>query len=62
MKHFDISLLLVVSQKVMPDVNVLCAVVLNRIFRYSDSTLIITKVWDFAQIVAKVPEGLPHPK
>jgi hypothetical protein len=42
MKHFDISLLLVVSQEVMPDVNVLCAAVLNRIFRYSDSTLIIT--------------------
>ena len=62
MKHFDISLLLVVSQKVMPDVNVLCAAVLNRIFRYSDSTLIITSEWDFAQIVAKVPEGLPHPK
>jgi hypothetical protein len=48
MKHFDISLLLVVSQKVMPDVNVLCAAVLNRIFRYSDRTLIITKEWDFA--------------
>ena len=62
MKHFDISLLLVVSQKVMPDVNVLCAAVLNRIFRYSDGTLIITWEWDFAQIVAKVPEGLPHPK
>jgi hypothetical protein len=42
MKHFDISLLLVISQKVMPDVNVLCAAVLNRIFRYPDSTLIIT--------------------
>jgi hypothetical protein len=42
MKHFDISLLLVISQKVMLDVNVLCAAVLNRIFRYSDSNLIIT--------------------
>jgi hypothetical protein len=39
MKHFDISLLLVVSQKVMPDVYVLCAAVLNRIFRHADSTL-----------------------
>jgi hypothetical protein len=62
MKHFDISLLLVVSQKVMPDVYVLCAAVFNRIFRHADSTLIITQEWDFAQIVAKVPEGLPHPK
>jgi hypothetical protein len=42
MKHFDISLLLVVSQKVMPDVNVLCAAVFNRIFRHADGTLIIT--------------------
>jgi hypothetical protein len=42
MKYFDISLLLVVSQKVMPDVNVLCAAVRNRIFRYADSTLIVT--------------------
>jgi hypothetical protein len=36
MKHFDISLLLVVSQKVMPDVYVLCAAVFNRIFRHTD--------------------------
>ena len=42
MKHFDISLLLVVSQKVMPDVYVLCAAVFNRIIRHADSTLIIT--------------------
>jgi hypothetical protein len=62
MKHFDISLLLVVSQKVMSDVNVLCAAVFNRIIRHADSTLIITYEWDFAQIVAKVPEGLPHPE
>jgi hypothetical protein len=61
MKHFDISLLLVVSQKVMSDVNVLCAAVFNRIIRQADSTLITTYEWDFAQIVAKVPEGLPHP-
>jgi hypothetical protein len=42
MKDFDISLLLVVSQKVMPDVNVLCAAMFNRIIRHADSTLIIT--------------------
>jgi hypothetical protein len=36
MKHFDISLLLVVSQKVMPGVNVLCAAVLDRIFCHAD--------------------------
>jgi hypothetical protein len=42
MKHFDIPLLLVVSQKVTPDVYVLCAAVFNRIIRYADITLIIT--------------------
>jgi hypothetical protein len=42
MKHFDIPLLLVVSQEVMPDVYVLCAAVFNRIIRYADSTLIVT--------------------
>jgi hypothetical protein len=42
MKYFDISLLLVVSQKVMPDVNVLCAAMFNRIFGHVDSTLIVT--------------------
>jgi hypothetical protein len=26
------------------------------------NTLIVTEEWDFAQIVTKVPEGLPHPK
>jgi hypothetical protein len=34
--------LLVVSQKVMPDVYVLCAAVFNRIVRHADCTLIIT--------------------
>jgi hypothetical protein len=62
MIHLDISLLLVVSQEVMPDVYVLSAAVFNRIICHADSTLIVTKEWDFAQIVAKVPEGLPHPK
>ena len=42
MKNLDISLLLVVSQKVMPDVYVLSAAVFNRIIRHADSTLIIT--------------------
>jgi hypothetical protein len=41
-KHFDISLLLVVSQKVMQDVYVLCAAVFNRIVRHANCTLIIT--------------------
>jgi hypothetical protein len=62
MVHLDISLLLVVSQEVMPDVYVLSAAVFNKIVCHADSTLIVTKEWDFAQIVAKVPEGLPHPK
>jgi hypothetical protein len=42
MEHFDIPLLLVVSQKVMSGVNVLCVAVFNRIFRHADGTLIIT--------------------
>jgi hypothetical protein len=62
MENLDISLLLVVSQKVMPDVYVLSADVFNRIIRHADCTLIVTWEWDFAHIVAKVPEGLPHPK
>jgi hypothetical protein len=50
----------VVSQEVMPDVNVLSAAVFNRIIRQANCTLIVTKEWDFAQMVAKVPEGLSH--
>jgi hypothetical protein len=46
----------------MLDVYALSAAVFNRIIRQADCTLIVTKEWDFAQIVAKVPEGLPHPK
>jgi hypothetical protein len=42
MEHFDIFLLLVVSQKVMPDVYVLSAVVFNRIIHHADCTLIVT--------------------
>jgi hypothetical protein len=38
----NISPLLVVSQNVMSDVYVLSAVVLNRIIRQADCTLIIT--------------------
>jgi hypothetical protein len=62
MVRLDISLLLVVSQEVMSDVYVLSAAVFNRIIRHADCTLIVTEEWDFAQIIAKVPEGLPHPK
>jgi hypothetical protein len=60
--NIDISPLLVVSQEVMPDVYVLSAAMFNRIIRQADCTLIVTYEWDFAQIVAKVPESLPHPK
>jgi hypothetical protein len=42
MVHLDISLLLVVPQKVMPDVYVLSAAVFNRIIRHADCTLIVT--------------------
>jgi hypothetical protein len=42
MEHLDISLLLVVSKKVMPDVYVLSAAVFNRIICHADCTLIVT--------------------
>jgi hypothetical protein len=42
MINIDISLLLVVPQEVMPDVYVLSVVVLNRIIRQADCTLIVT--------------------
>jgi hypothetical protein len=42
MVSIDISPMLVVSQKVMPDVYVLSAAVLNRIIRQTNCTLIIT--------------------
>jgi hypothetical protein len=38
MIHLDISLLLVVSQEVMPDVYVLSAAVFNRIIHHADCT------------------------
>jgi NADH:ubiquinone oxidoreductase subunit K len=62
MAYIDISHLLMVSQEVMLDVYVLRVVVFNRIIRQVDCTLIATLEWDFAQIVAKVLKGLPHPK
>jgi hypothetical protein len=52
----------VISQKVIPNVYVLSAAVFNGILRHADSTLIVTKERDFAQLVSIVPEGLPHPK
>ena len=42
MANIDISLLLVISQKVMQDVYVLSAAMLNGITRQADCTLIIT--------------------
>jgi hypothetical protein len=41
MVNIDISPLLVVSQKVIPDVYVLSAAVFNRIIRQADCNLII---------------------
>jgi hypothetical protein len=57
----DISPLLVISQEVIPNVYVFCAVVFNRIVCHADCTLIVTKERDFAQFVAIVPNSLPHP-
>jgi hypothetical protein len=62
MANIDISILLVISQKVMSDVYVLRATVFNEIIHQADCTLIITYEWDFSQIVAKVQEDFPHPK
>jgi hypothetical protein len=42
MEYIEISPLLVVSQKVMPDVYVLSVAVFSRIIRLADCTLIIT--------------------
>jgi hypothetical protein len=42
MENLDISHLLVVSQKVMPDVYVLSAAMFNRIIRHADCTLNVT--------------------
>jgi hypothetical protein len=42
MVYIDISILLVVSYEVMPDVYVLSAAMFNRIIRQADCTLIVT--------------------
>jgi hypothetical protein len=60
--NFDIPLLLVISQNVIPDDYVFSAAVFNGIICHVDCTLIITEERDFAQFVAIVPKGLPHPK
>jgi hypothetical protein len=62
MKNINISPLVVVSQKVMSDVYVLSAAVFNGIIHQTHCNRITTYEWDFAQIVAKVLQGLPHPK
>jgi hypothetical protein len=40
--NFDIPLLLVIPQKVIPNIYVLSAAVFNGIIRHADCTLIIT--------------------
>jgi hypothetical protein len=40
--NFDIPLLLVISQEVIPDVYVLSAALFNGIIRHADCTVIIT--------------------
>ena len=59
--NFDIPFLLVISQKMIPDIYVFSAAVFNEIIRNVDCTLIITEERNFAQFVAIVPKGLPHP-
>jgi hypothetical protein len=45
----------------IPDIYVFSAAVFNEIIRNVDCTLIITEERNFAQFVAIVPKGLPHP-
>jgi hypothetical protein len=52
----------VVSDEVMPDLNVLHLVVLNRIMSNLDGTLVITQEWNLIAMNSIVLQRLPHPK
>lgn len=51
-----------IFQKVIPDFYVLNATMINKIIHHADCNLIVTQERYFAQIIAKVLEGLPHQK
>jgi hypothetical protein len=46
----------------MPDINVLCLVVLNRIMSNLDGTLIVTQEWNLVAMNSIVLQCLSHPK
>jgi hypothetical protein len=52
----------VVPDEEMADLNVLSLVVLNRIMRNLDGTLIITQEWNLVTMNSIILQGLPHPK
>jgi hypothetical protein len=52
----------VVPDEVMPDLNVLHLVVLNRIMSDLDGTLIVTQEWNLVTTNSIILQGLPHPK
>jgi hypothetical protein len=52
----------VVPDEVMPDLNVLCLVVLNRIMSNLDGTLIVTQEWNLVAMNSIVLQRLLHPK
>jgi hypothetical protein len=51
-----------VPDEVMPDLNVLRLVALNRIMSNLDGTLIITQEWNLVTMNSIVLQRLPHPK
>jgi hypothetical protein len=51
-----------VPDEVMPDLNVLCLIVLNRIMRNLDVTPIVTQEWNLVTMNSIVLQRLPHPK
>jgi hypothetical protein len=51
-----------VPDEVMPDLNILCLVVLNRIMSNLDGALIVTQEWNLVTMNSIVLQHLPHPK
>ena len=62
MMNCDISFGFVVSQKVMPDVYVLCLRVVYGVVCQLNRTLIVTQKGNLGELTTKVFEGLLHPK
>ena len=52
--HDDIPFLNIISQKVMPDINVLCSFMLDQILSHVDCTYIITHESDGVDVDSKI--------